>query len=296
MLSRLSGFTRLSAPAGADFIVAAADVNYSGLNWQLIAARKDSAAWCVDYGKHPEEKNLIDKKRASGLTEQHAVTAAIVELAHKISGLTVMLDGKAHYVDCMAFDCGFMMETVFAAVQSLRLPMRVFPVRGFAATRYHVARDTRKHGNGWHFANWKQGLCFCINADSWREQYQRAFLLAPGVAGSLALYGDSKNVHRRYADETCSEKLIEHVRTEKGDYYNWAKTPGVANDLADAGTYALALANAAGVSSLNAIGAWNPVTPLPEAQPIATLPRADNEAQQPRRLPTRRPRAPIEDY
>jgi hypothetical protein len=288
---RLGGFARLTAPQGADIIVAAADVNFCGLNWQLIAMRPDAAGWVLDYGKEPEGRELVDRKRKAGITEEQAVAGAIVELASRLNGCKIMVGDKARFVDCMVFDCGFMTDTVFAAVNSLRLPMRVFSVRGFAAQRFRIQKDAVKFGNGWYFGEWTQGKVFCVNADYWREQYQRAFLLHPGVPGSLALYGDNAREHTRYAQESCCEKLVEHVSTERGDYYNWHKTPGVANDLADAGTYALALASAAGANAINAAGAWRPpsiVAPVVVAQQQAQPAGA-------RRNPQRVARVQMED-
>jgi hypothetical protein len=79
-----------------------------------------------------------------------------------------------------------------------------------------------------------------IDDDYWKETTQRAFLAAPGTPGSISLYQASEREHRRYGDELCGERLVEHVRGQTTDFYKWSYVPGVRNDLLDATKYARA--------------------------------------------------------
>jgi phage terminase large subunit GpA-like protein len=164
-------------------------------------------------------------------------------------------------VDVLGIDCGYMTDTVLRAVSTIRLPLRVVAVRGRDAKSYRPQKSAAKVGDNWHLADWANGRVMVINADHWREQYQRAFLLTPGTAGAIALTGRPRD-NGRLADEICAERLIERVTTARGDYFQWHCVPGVGNDLLDAGTYALALASAAGASSANAETAWRAVAPV----------------------------------
>ena len=284
ILSRLCGMPRLSAPQGAEILIAAADLNYTGLNWALIASRRDAAAWVVDYGKHPEGLDLIDKKRTSGLTEAQAIAAAVNELATHLNALQVVVDGKPRYVDMLLVDVGYMTDTVLHALSAVRLPMRTLGVRGRAAKTYLPRKEAIKTGDGWQLNDWRTGRVMIINADHWREQMQRAFLLPPGTPGSIALCGESPRDLRRLAEECSAERLIEKIVTDRATHYAWTMQPGARNDLGDALTYAYAAANMAGASPMNGEAAWRQ-----RSEP------ARQRTQDGRVLPRRVARRPLEE-
>jgi phage terminase large subunit GpA-like protein len=92
------------------------------------------------------------------------------------------------------------------------------------------------------------GEILVINADLWRETMQRGFLVEPTEVGALSLYDPAyPSEHDALAREIEGEYLVEHVTTDKGDYYKWGRTPGVANDRADALVYACALTGVMGI-------------------------------------------------
>lgn len=265
--ARVAGFPRLTAPAGAEIIVAGCDLNYVGANWAMLACRPDAAAYVAAWGKWPEGRALIDKDRRSGLTEAQAVAGAVVELAQYLNALQVVVGGVPRYVDCLGVDCGFLTDTVIQTCASLRMPMRVVPVRGFSSKTFRPQRNSIKRGDGWHVTDWPQGRVMSINVDHWREQMQRSFLLPAGTPGSTALYGTDPREHRQLAEEIASEILAEKVETPVAMYYNWRRKPGVPNDKGDAMVYARALADAAGASALSAEGAWRPRAAESSARP-----------------------------
>lgn len=260
--SRVNGFARLTAPADVVGVCAAADVNYVGFNWVIMAGTSTGAAYVVAWGKAPEGRNLIDRKRATGFDTQKAIRDGGAELIKNMNDTVIMCGDRPRNIDLLLMDCGFEMDTIFAMCGSVRLPMRVLPVRGAPAQKYRVQKDCKRFGEGWHLANWeRKGAVVVLDADYWQESTQRAFLAAPGTPGSMSLYQAPEREHRRYGDELCGERLVEHVRGQTGDFYKWAPTPGVRNDLLDATKYARA-----GLAALGMGGGGTAVAAQPQAR------------------------------
>lgn len=253
--SRVNGFKRLSAPADTFAVCAAFDTNYVGLNWVILAATSAGAVYNVAWGKFPDGRNLIERNRSTGFDTQKAIFDAGAELINQLNNTVVMCGEKARHVDLTLPDCGFEMDTIFSLCGSRRLPMRVIPVRGAPAQKYRVQKDAKRFGEGWHLATWeRKGQVVVIDDDYWKELTQRSFLAAPGTPGSISLYQAedprmSAKEHRRYADELCGERLVEHVRGQTTDFYKWAATPGTRNDLLDATKYARAGLSALGMGT-----------------------------------------------
>jgi hypothetical protein len=222
-------------------ICAAFDTNYVGLNWVILAGNASGAVYNVAWGKFPEGRNLIERNRATGFDTQKAIFDAGAELIDKLNNTVIMCGDKARHIDLTMPDCGFEMDTIFSLCGSRRLPMRVLPVRGAPAQKYRVQKDCKRFGEGWNLATWeRKGQVMVIDDDYWKETTQRAFLAAPGTPGSISLYQASEREHRRYGDELCGERLVEHVRGQTTDFYKWSYVPGVRNDLLDATKYARA--------------------------------------------------------
>jgi len=257
--SRINDFTRLTAPANVTSICACADLNYVGWNWVILAGTSTGAVYNVAWGKNPEGRNLIDRKRSTGFDTQKAIFESGNALIRQMSDTIIMCGDKARRIDLCMPDCGYEMDVVFSLCNSIRLPMRVIPVRGSPAQKYRVQRDCKRFGEGWHLATWeRKGQVVVIDADYWLEATQRAFLAAPGNPGSISLYKAPEREHRRYGDEICGERLIEHIRGQTGDFYKWANVPGVRNDLLDATKYARA--------GLAALGMGNGAAPVAAKQ------------------------------
>jgi len=240
ILSRATEWPRDAAPAQCDFIVAGVDINYCGLNYCILAARPDAAAWVVRWGKHPEGRDLIDKRRSSGMTEAQAIGGAIVELAAWMDKLEIRIGERVAHVDSCFFDAGFLTETVLQAIGSIRLPMHVYGCRG-------TRRQELPHSKGRVAV--RRRLAFCPMARGKGFHRERG-PLARTDATRFPTHPRRRRQHRptrrrprdhlRLATEICAEHLVEHVTTAAGDYYRWTRTPTVANDLLDALTYAAA--------------------------------------------------------
>lgn len=244
--SRISGFQRLTAPHDVFAVCAAFDTNYVGLNWVILAGTSMGTVYNVAWGKYPEGKNLIEKNRATGFDTQKAIFDAGATLIDKLNSTVVMCGTKARNIDLALPDCGFEMDTIFSLCGSRRLPMRVIPVRGSPSQKYRIQKDCRRYGEAWHLATWeRKGQVVVIDDDYWKEATQRAFLATPGTPGSISLYqstdpSQSAKEHRRYGDELCGERLVEHIRGQTTDFYKWVPVPGIRNDLLDATKYARA--------------------------------------------------------
>ena len=287
ILSRLTGIPRLISPPGTAHIIAAADVNFVGLNHVILTGRPDHAAHVAHYGKHPENDVLIDRKAPRGLTDAQAIANAIGQLAVKLNDTILQLDGKPRYIDALFIDCGYMRSTVLKAISAIRLPMKIYAVRGTPSSRFKIKKDAIKSGTEWQVIDFPEGRVFEINSDYWREQSQRAFLLSPGTPGSISLYGDTPEPHRRLAAEIAGEKLLDKTVSAAGNtFYKWTLTPGTPNDLGDATTYAFAALNLAGADTRNAETAWRqPAPPENPAQPHQLGP-ANNRTRKPTRTPS----------
>jgi hypothetical protein len=252
VLSRTNGFPRLHAPSDTIAIAAATDINYVGLNW-VIGAATPTAAYVVAWGKTPSSASMVNRRTCTDIEAIKILQTELSGLIQLMNGVVVNCGDQARHIDLFSPDCGNWMDAVFQTCNSVRLPMRVVPIRGAPAQKYKASRDSRKFGEGWHLANWeRRGQVVVINADLWKERAQRGFLVKPGAPGSVSLYkSDNPHEHRRYADELCGERLVEHVTTASGDYYQWARQPGAAWDLEDATAYMLALLSSLGMGGLS---------------------------------------------
>jgi hypothetical protein len=115
--------------------------------------------------------------------------------------------------------------------------------------QYRPRTSDIKQGDGWHTAPWGKGAGLFINTDLWRERQQKGWLLPIGApCGSLALYGDDAMAHRVFANQIAAEYVVDTGISERsGAFTKWDVRPGERNDLADAVTYAMALASMLGV-------------------------------------------------
>jgi hypothetical protein len=249
--SRVSGFPRLTAPHGIDYVVAAADVNYVGLNWVILAATRHGVVYVVAYGCYTGGRPMLfDPKTEPKQLEQAAIQRGCLAWMKEVNNISVDVAGKHQHVSLAAIDCGNWSDTIIPAVYSVRLPVRFVPIRGAPAMKYRPQKDALKVGDGWHVAEWRSGKVVVINADLYRETVQRAFLAEPGNHGSISLFApERQGQHMDFAEEVCGETLVEHVSTDKGDYYKWTHQPGQHWDKLDALAYARALLAVSGLSA-----------------------------------------------
>lgn len=296
ILTNLSGYERLTAPSGVEFIACGVDVNFSGLNWTLLGAKRDSTTYVLDHGKVPDKGDLIPKDRSSGQTEVQLVSQAIASLVQRMDSTTVMVDGEARRVGLMVVDCGYMMDTVFAALKAIKSTMNLIAVRGRDAKNYKLQKHNLiRTGNNWQLVRWQQGPVIVCNSDYWKEQVQKGFLLLPGVPGSISLYGRDMAPHLRFSAEIVGEILREKVVTQMCEYYRWERNVGHRNDLLDSTAYAYAAIHASGASS-QSVEAYKPAPR--QVEQVEVNPATVQRMPLPPRpnLPRRRPRLPVEEW
>ena len=251
VLSRRSGYKRLNAPPNS-VIVAGVDLNYVGLNWVVVAADTMSTTRkVVAHGCYPERGNLIQKNA----TDEQACSVfrkAIGELARQtLAPMQIHMGGTTHSISDVCFDAssGKWQQAVAAACREARCGVRLFPMKAFSNNNYRPQRTDLRSGQGWRVAQWPAiGQVFVINVDEWREKTQRGFLVEPTEQGALSLYNDDRRgEHRDFAMQICARKLVEHLQTDKGEYYKWALQPGVPDHKGDALIYACALTGLLGI-------------------------------------------------
>ena len=257
IMRRTSGFARLTAPAGS-VIVCGCDLNYIGLNWHVIAADTlTTTRRSVAYGVYPGGgRDLVPK----GATDEQAAgifRRALGELARTVlAPMAVQCGDRVERVSDACFDAsnGKWQQAVVAACREARYGVRLWPLKAFDHAHYKPKTTDLRAGRGWRIAQWPQlGQVLVVDADWWRESMQRGFLVETTEAGALSLYApEHRNEHASLAMEIAGERLVEHVVTDKGEYYKWARTPGVANDRSDALVYACALSGVLGIGEQRA--------------------------------------------
>ena len=238
--SRVNGFEAGVLPEDTIWLTGMVDINYVGLHWIMLAATSEFAGYVVQWGKWPEgERDLFDPTKPKGKTDEQAIYEGLDGLLSILTGeLIWKREGEDEPIipDQIMIDCGsWWMQTVFSFCRHFRGGCKVLPSRGRASKQYRQRTVIGRPGNNLHLTRFAgKGLVVIHNADYWRMRAQKAFLLPPGAPGSISLYGSDGARHTVLADHICGEKLIEFVKGDMADYYNWILLPGARNDLLDA--------------------------------------------------------------
>lgn len=261
--ARVSGRSKLAIPDKAEFMTAMCDINLSGMRWAVVGVEGDMTTHVVDYGKHPEgAKSLWSVDCKDGMTEAQAIHAGILVVADLLIGKEYRKFSVRKFFDLILFDCGYMTETVFKACEFAREKNRanIYPSRGQSSKTYKQYKVIGRPGDNVHLTEWaNKGRVVVHNSDFHREQAQKMFLLPLGSAGSIDLHQPTQEKeHLEFARHVCSEKLIEKIRGDAADYYNWRKQPGEPNDWLDALVGAVAGANLLGASYSGGERSWRP--------------------------------------
>lgn len=234
--SRLNGFKRCEVPEDATMLVAMADINFIGLNVTVIAFKNDLTGWIVDHFKYPEGRRVLVKKNTPETEVAKAIANAVLDVDALLDEKPYSQAGERMMIDRKLFDANWQTEHVMAAIKSLRKARTVMGDRGTAAKQYYVPKGDRLIGKAHHKCHIEKGpkgRQIRHDADFWRMVAQKAFLLRPGVPGSLSLWGNDPERHKDYANQICAEKLIQFVPGYPSDFYNWHKFGGRPNDQLD---------------------------------------------------------------
>jgi len=262
ILRRKSGYPRLCAPKGS-IINMGVDINYVGFNWVVVASDPVSQTRkVVAHGKWPSGGILVHAK-ATDNTARFLIRRGIAQFSKEIiEPMRINCEGDQRGIHAACWDAssGKWQNAICAAIREMRSSVIQIPLKAFGSKTYRPRMTDLRQGLGWHITQWPQiGRVFVINADYWREQMQRGFVVEPTEAGALTLYDpDPSASNREIAIQICGERLSEKVVTERNEYYTWTRTPGVPNDRADALVYACALSGYEGIGEEKRVKAAPP--------------------------------------
>jgi hypothetical protein len=196
-------------------VTVGADINRAGINWAASSFDKHMTAHVIDYGKVPERGDLWEMN-ASKLDIAKAIGKALEALTQK-------MENAPYNPRVMLVDRGYEPDTVHAFAEKRRATFMIVPSLGFNAKKY-VVRMSQIIGQPKEMCHEYKSLKGNIvghNACYWREIVQRAFLTDPGTIGSCSLYGNSKVVHLKFADQICNEVLRQKYNTDYGTRWEW---------------------------------------------------------------------------
>jgi hypothetical protein len=237
VLQRLNGLPQYQIPENAHFITVMCDINQIGIHFCAVAFDNNMSASIIHYGKYPAENNvyLWRADDTKGLSEAQAIYKGILEVSKLFSTPRFSkADRKPLKQNIILIDCGYMTDTVFLAVNSLKNQMNISCSRGRASKAYRQSKTIGRPGDNWHITEWPgKGRVLIHNSDYWRAHAQQAFLLPSGAPGSCSLYGADPRPHLKIASHITAERLEELVHGDTCDFYNWSRIPGESNDLLD---------------------------------------------------------------
>ena len=290
VLSRCNGLPYQTMPETAHFISAGIDINQYGLNFCVSAFDNHMTGSVIDYGKYPEGNEVlwtIDKAR--GMSESQAIANGLYTLCDMLKNRQYLCNGQPRRIDGLLIDCGYMTDSVLKAILQIQkiIPIAILPARGRGSKGYRQTNCIGKAGDNWHKNKWDKYYSNVIvhNADYFKMQVQKGFMLKPGTPGSISIFGHERDnaKHLRFAENICSEVLTELVRGDICDYYNWQLIPGRHNDLLDALALTMIGASMLGASHSRGEASWSPARSA--AAPATATKPAMNYPQQPMRPP-----------
>lgn len=250
VLSRKSGLPRLSAPQGS-VLCCGIDINYVGFNWVIVASESVTGSRkVVAYGQWPDHGGLIPK----GVTDQQAcalIRRGMGQFAVMLGGVRINCGDRIRGLDSACWDAsnGKWQDAIAAAAREVRVAQKHYVLKAFSAKYYHPRRTDLRQGKGWHISDFPRiGRVLVVNADYWRETMQRGFLVEPTEAGALSLYDSPAGTeHSDLAAQIAGQSLVEHVTTDRMEYYTWNRKVGVPDHKPDALVYACALTGVEGI-------------------------------------------------
>lgn len=220
------------------------DVNYIGFSYCIMAVDYQSGTrHVVAHGLWPQGGDMIPKRSTTEVACTIIRKSIGVFVKDVLEQIVIRTDdGVGVKVRACVFDAGMgaWMSAIAFAIKQCRSPIQMIPLKGFSSKYYKPRVSDRRQGDGWHITTFPNvGSVLCVNVDKWRERAHRGFVVSSTEEGSISICKQASGIdNRRLAMELCSERLIEKVVTERGEYYNWTRTPNVPNDRADALVYA----------------------------------------------------------
>jgi hypothetical protein len=233
---KVNGLDRREMPENATILTGFGDINLYGFSWVIMASSNSFARYILDYGIFPGHGQSIWTKE-SKISEALAISKALTNFEAFIGSIPIMKDKDRVPFDLFSIDVGGKwMQTVFDWINSVGRASEIefFASRGWSNKSYAPSKARiGRPGDQWHKAKWPgKGKVYVHNADYWRSDAQKGFLLPPGSPGSCSLFGKDKDRHLEFGREICSETLIKYAKGDIRDTYEWNE-PVHRNDLLD---------------------------------------------------------------
>ncbi len=214
------------------------DVNPAyGLHYTLMWFTPDMTGGVLDYGKWPAHENepLVSKDQKAD--EKLLIFKGLDDLCGQINAKQITCAGKPVSLDLLLIDCGYQMTTVFKYVGARQRRFNNIKYlacsRGWGSKKYRQTKAIVA-GDNLHLTEFVgKGKVIVHNGDYWRVHLQKAFLIPVGAPGAIGLYGDRPDAHEKIGRHIASEQLVEFIKGDLADYYNWHIKVGEHNDLLD---------------------------------------------------------------
>lgn len=263
IMNQYNGFKRGVIPQGCYKVVCCADINYYAISWAVVAYREDFCGYVVDYGFYPGNgKDLYDSK-TSQTNEETSIFEGLV-------GFTNMIAQKYPAVKIIGIDGNRFTQPVYKFCYNYqnKFSFLLYPLRGHASSQYKTPAITSKElikpaRTNCHlqvnlkYSSIQDGI---YDSHYWHLFMQRMFLLSPGAPKSISLFGDSTENHRTFAEQICTEVLVDLYEHKGKLVYEW-QTSGK-NEFSDVLTMCTVIGNLYGLQPDNI----QPRRPTPRKQ------------------------------
>jgi phage terminase large subunit GpA-like protein len=212
------------------------DVGHKKLNWAITAYRGDMSSTIIDYGEYPEGTRTLEDLGDETLTA--SVFRGLVNTIELMaSDALISTDGSDRRIGSILIDCGdpSTRDAVFQVCRAQRFSCRVMPSRGRAHHMFKLPdpRKRRVFQNA-YLDIWKGlGPVVVHDACIWRERFQRGLSTGQGGPGCVDIYGTADMLHREFATQLTSERLIEKLSGASGEVFKWTRVPGTHNHYLD---------------------------------------------------------------
>ena len=220
IMGRLSMYPQFVAPKGFTRLVECIDVGSREIHYGVGAFDEHGSGVCIDYGilaTDAPEGNLKTAKGATRTALEKRVLEALQ--ARRDENLAASPykseDGKRLEIELHLVDSGWLTSVVYLMVKESGPRWRATKgdTNQPGSSRYASPRKKSKQtlkkwiGTNWYGVKQPNGLVLWhLDADEWKLYAHERFAQDPGTAGSFTLYGNSGNVHRRFAKHCVAEE------------------------------------------------------------------------------------------
>jgi len=233
--SRINGLQQHYAPENCNWITIGIDINPKtrGINWTVMGGTQRMSGYIIRYDVYPRDKALYDDKQPNGRTIEQAICEGLDHVCNEIENTKFYIGNKETIPTMVLIDVGSWFDTIFGFINTANFSFPVKGSRGRANSQWKPRNIIGRSGDNVYETNWTRGRVVINNADVWQERTQKAFQLPVGTAGGLSIYGKQPDLHKWYAQQITSLKLVQKVHGPVSTVYTWHKTPRQPDDQLD---------------------------------------------------------------